>query len=308
MANTKILYLEANKRNFVSKFLMQNQNYWLRGEDGKIDHNRRMHPDPPWIYTKPRENQNCHFWHKIQFDVLSGQTKIPEPCLDCWKVVLMPRNLEELVATYFMQLQLNRASKCGTEGDRENTDRLYGAYWYNGSVEEGRECHALVKKTMAENKSWKRTMFGTALDVRFYDKGDVMYFAQGEVTVEGPPNLILKRGCTEYEQHIGRSDEWEVSDDQREMDFLSRDAFVQDVPNFRQSDHQLAHVIESWIHNAFRWGDHSYLKFTNNNRLFKPPITYHDQETPEELEPSECGTGPGPFSDTGGFEDGQKCS
>ena len=277
MANTKILYLEANKRNFINKFLLHNQGYYLRDADGRIDNVKRQHPDPPWIYTKSRENQNCHYWHKVLFNVIHGQGAIPGPCMNCWKVVLMPRNLEELFATYFLQLSLNRPSKCGTEGDRENTDRLYGAYFYNMSREQGQECYETVKKAMEQSGEIEHVMFGVPLKAHFYREGEEMKFSAGTVKVAGLPNLILKRGCTEYEQNVGASDTWESlnSEGKDEIEWLAKDSFNQDTPQFKQSDHQIAHVIEKWIHNAFRWGDQSYLKFTNNNRLFAPPVTYH---------------------------------
>lgn len=279
MANTKILYLEANKRNVIDPFLRHNPGHWLRGEDGKIDHHRRMHPHPPWIYTKGRENQNCHFWHKILFNVLYQQNKIPSPCLGCWKVVFMPRNFEELLAAYIMQKTLNIPGKSGTEGARDNTDRLYGSYYYNPTQEKGMECFNLIKKTM-EQREWKYSFFGVPVTAKFYDKGDVMHWFQGDIIVDGPPKVILKRGCTEFEQNVGRSDKWDesVNDDQMEQEYLWKDAFVLDHPNMQQSDHQLAQVIQKWIHNAYQWGDQSYLKYTNNNRLYNPPITYHDKQ------------------------------
>lgn len=281
MANTKILYLEANKRNVIDPFFRTQQGgYWLRGEDGRIDQNRRMHPHPPWIYTKGRENQNCHFWHKILFNHLYAQKKIPSPCLGCWKVVLMPRNLEELMATYIMQKHLNRPCKCGTEGARENTDRLYGGYFYNPTIEQGQECIDLVRKTMAETKIWNHSLFGVPIKAHFYDEGETMPFFAGDVIVEGPPKVILKRGCTEFEQNVGPSDKWDesVDEDQLEQEYLWKDSFVLDFPNMKQSDHQLAQVIQKWIHNAYQWGDQSYLQYTNFNRLYKPPVTYHDKQ------------------------------
>ena len=278
MANTKILYLECEKRNVVDKYLLKKQGHWLRGEDGRIEYNRRMHPNPPWIYTKPRENQNCHYWHKILFDEFFGQKKIPVPCHECWKVVLMPRNLEELIATYIMQLYLGRACKCGTEGDRENTNRLYGGYFYNHSLEDGKECYRLVKKAMEDKKEWERVMFGCPIKAKFYTEGDVMPYAQGDIIIKSLPNLILKRGCTEYEQNVGPSDKWAYNQDQVEEEYILGDSFVQDHPNFRQSDHQIATVFQSWIHNAFRWGDLSYKKFTNGNQLYTGPVTYHEDK------------------------------
>jgi hypothetical protein len=277
MANTKILYLETDKRNLVDKFLLQNPGYWMRGEDGKIDHKRRMHPNPPWLYVKPRLTQKCHYWHKVLFNVLLKQRVVPTGCLTCWKTVIMPRNLEELMAVYLMQLHLNISCKCGSEGDRENTDRLWGGYFYSESQKDGQEVYELVKKTMEGQQVWEGQLFGCPIKAKFYQKGDIMKFVAGDVKIEGLPGLILKRGCTEYEQNVGPSDKWEdqVDEDQLETENIGEGNFLSDFPNFRQSEHQRANIINKFIHNAFRWGDLSYTMFTNGNRLFNPPVTYH---------------------------------
>ena len=75
MPNTQILYLEAEKRDFYNNFLQNHPNYHLRDSDGRIDHIRRPHPDPPWHYTKTVQLQNCHFYHRVLFNVIFMQQK-----------------------------------------------------------------------------------------------------------------------------------------------------------------------------------------------------------------------------------------
>lgn len=269
--NTKILYLEAAKREFVDRFLITHPNHFYRNEDGKIVTTVRMQTDPVWAYIRPGINQNCHFWHHTLFEVIHEKKRVPIPCQSCWKVVLIPRDIEELFAAYILIRELGRPGKCGTEGDRPNTDRLYGAYFYNNSLEEGQECYRLVKAQIERDRTFESTILGAPLKVRFGNGYD------------GPPKLILKRGCTEFEQSCGPSDQWGWDDEQVEIERIAADAFSQDIIAMSQTDIQIARLAYRWIHSAFKWGDKKYTLFTNGNRLFPPPVTYHDAAKLQEV-------------------------
>jgi hypothetical protein len=271
MANTKILYLEAHKREFVDRFLAANPSYFYRLEDGKIDCTKRLLPDPPWAYIKHGAAQNCQFWHHVLFDFVHQKQKVPIPCQNCWKVVLMPRDIEELFASYLLIQELGRPGKCGIEGDRANTDRFYGAYFYNNSIEEGLDCYEIVRREVDRDRTFEATILGAPVKVRFGNG------------YKEPVRVILKRACTEFEQNCGPSDTWSWDDEQVETERLAANAFTQDVIGAKMGDSQLARLAYVWIHKAFQWGDKKYLMFTNNNRLFQPPVTYHDMD-PERLE------------------------
>jgi hypothetical protein len=273
MANTKILYLEADKRELYHKFMADRPRYFLRSSDGKLDHDRRPHPDPPWYYHKPTYLQNCNFYHKILFDVIHKQKKVPVFCQKhCWKVVVAPRDLRELFWAVLLQKEINMPSKCGSEGNRDNSDKLWGAYWYNHSQAEGLERYAQVKEHLALAQEKKGTVIGCPITVKPMS-------AEEAIICGKPPEIpiILKRGCTEFEQNVGPSSGWGWDEDQEETEVLSFDAFVPDMENFFQTDNQLATVFQRWIHDAYRWGDKSYLMFTNNNNLFEPCETFHDR-------------------------------
>lgn len=274
MPNTKILYLEAEKRDFIGKFLLQSQGWFLRQADCKIDSTQRMHPDPPWIYVKPSPAQNCTFWHRILFDVIFAKQKVPIQCQSCWKIVLQPKTLSELLAVYIMQQKLDMPSKCGTEGARANTEKLYGAYWYTKSLEQGQETYEAVKAELAKGLTYEANILGVPIKEKFED--DVL------------DRLILKRGCTEYEQHVGPSDKWTYDEAQEEIEMLARDTFVQDTIVFKQSEHMIAHIMMSWIHDACMWGDQSYRKYTNGNKLFAELLTYHNKGKETSEDGKEC--------------------
>ena len=260
--NTGILYVEASKRELLDKFLLNHPGYFYRMEDGKIDCVRKQQPDPPWFYFKNGMNQNCQFWHYILFDAIFERKKVPIYCQNCWKVVVMPRDLEELFACYALLHELNIPGKCGTEGDRPNTDRLYGAYFYNNSLEDGQECYEKVRAAVDREKEYEINELGCNIKVKF-DK-DVP--------------VILKRGCTEFEQACGPSDEWTFDQEQVELERVMQDSFAQDVVIAKQGDIQKARLFQRWIHNAFQWGDPKYKLFTNGNAMYPPPVTYHDMD------------------------------
>ncbi len=261
MPNTRILYLEAVKRDFINEFLLANSGWYLRPLDGRIDTERRMQPDPPWIYIKHTPGMNCTFWHNILFNIIHKKQKVPIPCQSCWKVVFAPKTLTELMATYGLMKKLYIPSKLGTEGNRENSEKLYGAYFYNKSEAEGLECFDFVTKEMGRGLYYEYSLLGVPIKERI--EPDFM------------DRIILKRACTEFEQHVGPSDKWTWDEDQAETEMLATDTFVQDVPIFIQSEHMIAHVLVSWIHGACQWRDPSYMKYTNGNSLYAKLKTYH---------------------------------
>lgn len=271
MANSNILYLELIKHDFRA-FLKANPGYYRRLEDGKICFTPKAAEDPPWLYVKPTAWQNCNLWHRVVFDQFHNQEKVPIPCQKCWKVVLMPRNFEELIATWIMQRHLDLPCKCGTEGDRANTDRLYGAYFYCHSLEEGRRVHELVTKTIAGRAKWEMPFLGVDLSAEF---GNELIPEDSNGTI---PRIILKRGCTEYEQHCGPSDQWTWDEKQQEIEDIITESFHPDVLTPKANDNHVASILAGFIHKAFQWGDTSYKKFTNGNRLFSSPVTYHDKD------------------------------
>jgi len=268
MSNSSILYLEAEKRDFVSKFLLRNSGWYMRESDGKITTTQRMHHDPPWIYVKHAMDMNCNFWHIVLFDIILGQSKVPIPCQSCWKIVFAPKTLSELFATYLMERKLNFPSKCGIEIDRENTEKTYGAYWYTKSKAEGLMRYEQVKTELLKGLTYEGNILGVPVKERIED--------------DAADRLILKRACTEYEQHCGPSDEWTFDEAQEEMELLAKDVLVQDIYQFTQPEHLIAHVIMKWIHAACRIGDKTYMKYTNNNKLFAELKTYHQEGDPHD--------------------------
>lgn len=273
MHNTQILYLEAEKRDFYNNFQQHNPGYFLRDSDGRLDHQRRPHPDPPWYYTKPVATQNCHFYHKVLFNVVFEKKKVPIHCqTSCWKVVVGPRNLEEAIWTYLLQRQLDLPSKVGSEIARRNSNKMWGAYWYNITRQEGMDRYQQIKALYTNADTQRGIILGCPIEVNLLTKGEAK---EKGFPLEVP--IILKRACTEFEQHCGSSLDWSWDAVQHDQEIHARDAFVPDMQNFVQGEQQRGTLFMKWIHDAYRVGDDSYLKFTNYNPLFDPCDTIHDR-------------------------------
>lgn len=269
MVNTRILYLEAKKRDFRA-FMNNNPGYFRHMGSGKIAFTPKVAEDPPWIYVRASDWQNCNLWHRVMFDQILEKKHVPIACHSCWKVVIMPRNLEELMATWIMQLEIEHPCKCGTEGNRANTNRIYGGYWYNNSIEEGMECYRRITHALKNQIEWRTSFAGVPIRARF---GNEYLPEPGTL-----PKVILKRGCTEYEQNCGPSDQWVIGEDQVELENIVLESFDLEVSQPKQTENHLASIWMDFIHKAYQWGDPSYKAFTNNNRLFNPPVTYHDKD------------------------------
>ena len=243
-------YLNLVKLNPL-QYLMQQlagQGYYL-DDDGLINMEKRRFWNPPWVYIKHAPWQQCHLWHKIFFNIIHKQTKVPIGCLSCWKVVVKPQTVVQLFALHKLQVNLNLWSKCGTEIDRQNTHDKYGGFFYNFGFEPGRECYKVVRQAVS---NWP----GLGPDIP----------------------VILKRGCTEFEQHCGPSNKWEetITQEQVELEDLMTQYIRGDIGLFSQGENEIASVQQNWIQDAARVGDMTYLELTGGTPRFPKLVTYHE--------------------------------
>jgi len=218
--------------------------------DGKIDQDTRLTYNSPWIHQRIAPNRNCGLYH-IYYNHFGF---IHSRCQECWKVVVRPRTLSELDKLRQIQKKLDTPSKCGIE-KRDTVCGLYGGYFYNDSLEKGRDCYKLVRATISP-----------------------------EITV------LLKRGCTEFEIGGEPSDLWEVTEDQKELEEYLNDWVVSNVEKLPQPDHLKDTVFRSWIHWAYQHGDMTYLDYTDGKPLFPPYKTYHEVEDGKEEETHSLGS------------------
>jgi len=196
----------------------------------------------PWIHVKQATKKRCQMDHHVLFNHMHF---IPKRCQECWKVVVGPDTLEELFALLDVEYALNLPSKCGIEV-RNYTPRHYGGYFYNNSLDEGRECYETVRKAVDEH-------------------------------IGKHVSVILKRGCTEMELSIGPSPYWKVTPEAERWESYIEDRIIDDgnfEPN--QPEYIKAHIFKKWVRWALSNGDQTYKKYTGGKPLFPPPVMYHD--------------------------------
>jgi hypothetical protein len=240
------LYMELTKKDVISRMrhLVDSGAYWLR-DDGKLDRQKRLRPAGPWIFVKHAANRRCYLWHQVYFDVFGI---IPSYCMECWKVVIRPKTVRQLLDLYHTLRELDIPSKCGIE-QRMTVFGHYGGYCYNDSKEQGLECLDKVRQAVAEN-----------------------------VGVDVP--VFLKRACTEFELARGPSDEWKMSREDLDVQSLLDDVIVQDVVMHTQPEHLRAHIMREWLHFAYANADES-VKEICGGPLFPAYVTYEREGGPD---------------------------
>lgn len=201
----------------------------------------------PWQHVNHLHTKRCSVDHSVKFNALGY---IPPRCQECWKVCVTPRTLKELFLLIEVEKDLDRASKAGIEM-RWYTPKLYGGYFYNNSLDEGRERYEEVRKAVSEH-----------------------------ISPDVP--IILKRACTEYELIAGPSVAWYMTDAQWKMD-EDFDALVdQHVPITKGQTKFVEHAIHSnWMEWAWKHKDPTVKEYIGDLPLYPPAMTYHEGDINE---------------------------
>ena len=219
-------------------------NGWKQTLDGKLTPMFELAAaiDSPWCHAVIDKDRDCLMWHKILYDTFG---LLPSPCLECWKVVARPNNLEQLFSQYELQKRMGYASKSGIEV-RNYVHGLYGVYWYTNSLEEGQD-------------RWKEVK-------------DVIH-----KEISPDIEVVLKRACTEFEMTFGPSTQWAVIDEQLEFEELVYEMIVNVGKNEHpQTPEIIAHVQQRWVDWAYSNGDPTCFKYARPEELGVQTVKFHD--------------------------------
>jgi len=107
---------------------------------------------------------------------------------------------------------------------------------------------------------------------------------RGALTLDTP--VILKRGCTEMENHFGPSHLWQYTKEMRIKEELLESTIELVQPKVPQPSLVQTHVYAIWINYAFRMGDPTARKYIRDfpySMGSVPTTTYHDKH-PEIVE------------------------
>jgi hypothetical protein len=197
--------MDEEKRGLVMKFnlvqiltpLTNSPRPWNWHEDGKL-----YPPEDGVAWSRPWRTANfgkfdydCRWEHQILHDVVFRQQAVAARCMECYKVVLFLDALSDVYLVEDLQQYGDYPAKVGAETRSAVKGRRFGAYWYCVGLDEGRERYR-------EIKPWC------------------------EANLTGKWKIVLKRGCTEFEQHMGPSDKWFRSDAHAELEALVTERIV----------------------------------------------------------------------------------
>lgn len=236
-------YAQCVQDDIISKIgpALKAGGYYLSYEGRYRRHAVVVGTDTPWHHVSHLRTKRCGLDHNVKFNVLGY---VPPRCLECWKVVVSPRTLKELFLLLEVQKSLGRPSKCGIE-IRHYTPRLYGGYFYNNSLEEGRERYEEVRKAVDEH-------------------------------ISPEVGIILKRGCTEYEMILGPSPGWTMTKNQHKIDEKIETIVDTYAPNTTgQTPECLAQVHTHWIEWAWENQDKTAMEYLGGMPLYPPCVEYH---------------------------------
>jgi len=193
----------------------------------------------PWVFAGDRMPQcECILAHQV---ILKYFNFIPSRCMTCWKVVARPRTVEELFKVSDFQQTSPRPSKAGIE-IRTFVHGLYGAYWYNMTIEQGFECKRYVENAFPDIP------------------------------------VILKRGCTEFERKFGTSHLWQAFPEEEDLEALLKSKLViEDAFDPKQPASVVLHTKRKWIEFAYEHGDGTYSKFTSGIPVQPEMVTYYEK-------------------------------
>lgn len=226
--------------------------YIIDGATGKIVDSPIRFPlvDPPWIYTNNDWNRNCG-WLR---DLFEAYHFIPRKCMNCWKVVVIPRTFKELMELYRIQAAMAKQnpycwSKCGLEL-RDQATRKYGGYFYNNSKAEG-----LNKLDQVRAAVYK------------YISPDVPVF--------------LKRSCSEFEWEFGDTPNWDTTIKQpwwEPLEDAINEISAVTPAGYHQPEIIKRHVIATWITYAEGIGDKTVRDMNNGKGLYTEYSKYERED------------------------------
>jgi hypothetical protein len=208
--------------------------------NGKFKHRHRITKDTPWVLNKNLALDpvldGCTEYHMFFSGAGARLGFIHSFCHECYKVVVRPRTVKQLFQLCDLQEKMTYSAKCGIEL-RPSVPTLYGGYFYNRGLDAGRECLKTVKKEVRSK-------------------------------IDPSMKVILKRGCTEFEQRFGASDKWEIDPGQLKFEEEFLKVYVKDIgPKIEMPPYLKSHVKTRWLHWAAQNYDQTYKEFTNGASL-----------------------------------------
>jgi len=231
---------------------MLNAGMLVTGPQGKLT--VKLSPDvlhQPWYFIKSGINRQCVLWHDIYFDEFKF---IPRHCLEkCWKTVISVDTVLELFKLRDILIKLQLPSKCGIDV-RTYSYNVYDGFIYGDTLGQGQRYYEIIRDALKHTIPKAR--------------------------------IILKRGCTEFEQEFPDSKKWGLSEENMLLEHFL-DAILEPPPIVdggigMQGGFATCEVFQIWIKYAHgirdrTWRDAMrYEGYDPPKHLYPPPNTYHN--------------------------------
>jgi hypothetical protein len=197
-----------------------------------------------WLYGPVPTPFACNKLIGFLFRHAYGKAAVPFGCRTCFKVQIKPRSLRELQATLPVASAMPYAYKLGTGLGVPHQSGVYSALFYLDGLAQARSVYRDVRQAV-----------DAAPDL-------------------GPEvEVLIKRGCTEYELQCGPSDTFTFDPalEAVERELLSR---LRPPTGEAAKSKPRQAVFLRWIQVAYQVGDETYRDFTGGQRLYPAAVTY----------------------------------
>jgi hypothetical protein len=187
----------------------------------------------------------CAFLNRFMFQYVYAEKAVPFGCRDCYKVKVVSDTMRQLMAVKEISESVSCTAKSGPEMYSMQNQHLYGTYFYNWGLNKARELYKIVRAKVDAHPKLGPTV-----------------------------NMLIKRGCTNYERACGPSDKYTFDPKLRDVEDFLAPKFVR--PPARLVDKATwdrTRVLEM-IQAAYRIGDDTYKDFNGGRSLYPPNVTY----------------------------------
>jgi hypothetical protein len=229
----------------------------IRDADGKLSL-ASVHKSDSYIGKFDQFQLQCVFLNRFLFQQIYAESTVPFGCRDCYKVKIVTTTLRQLMAAKEIAESSGHNTKSGAEVDNRRNQDLYGTYLYFQSLDQARKAFQTIRGTIDRHPE-----LGPGIEIR------------------------IKRGCTNYEQICGPSDQYKF-DPRLELAeaYLFR-RFVENKPanepvltKEQKREKKHAKWLLKMIAAAYRIGDDTYKDFTNGKPIFSPLVNYSSNNEP----------------------------
>lgn len=211
----------------------------------------------PWWSTRVATDRTCVLYHDVLFTYFDF---IPKACRQCWKTVILThedpekQRVSDLFRLRDILQGMALPSKCGVDL-RVNTPNRYAGFIYGDSIEQAGVYWDLAREAMKEFKGSK---------------------------------VVVKRGCTEFEDRFGDSSKWDELAKTHAFDVTEHylNHIIEPYDEFLIEGlfmHKDAETFRFWIEHAHGIGDSTWRQALEDQGyevpetlFFKPKLYYEE--------------------------------